>query len=213
MSGAAPDPDAGPQLYLVTPGDFGDADTDTAAALLAAHPVSCLRLALATTDETAWRRAATLLQPLCHARDVALVVTDHYRLVGPLGLDGVHLADRRTTVREARKTLGADAIVGAFVGTSRHDGMTAAEAGADYVAFGPVGDTGPLGDGTRADPDLFAWWAEMIETPVVAEGAIGPAEAASVAAHADFIVPDPALWRDADPAEALTRIMAGTVAA
>ena len=32
----------------------------------------------------------------------------------------------------------SDAIVGAFCGTSRHDGMTAGEMGADYVSFGPV---------------------------------------------------------------------------
>ncbi|HIE71875.1 MAG TPA: hypothetical protein EYP98_17775, partial [Planctomycetes bacterium] len=54
-----------------------------------------------------------------------------------LGLDGVHLTDGSRSVRVARKELGPDAIVGAFCGTSRHDGMVAGEAGADYVALGP----------------------------------------------------------------------------
>ena len=72
--------------------------------------------------------------------------------------------------------------------------MTLAEAGADYVSLGPVGDTGGLGDGSRAEDELFHWWAEMIETPVVAEGGVTPSDAARLAAYADFIVPDPAVW-------------------
>ncbi len=38
----------------------------------------------------------------------------------------------------------------------------------------------------------------MIETPVVAEGGLGPADAARLAPYADFLVPDPKIW--ADPA-------------
>ena len=110
-----------------------------------------------------------------------LVVADHFRLAPRLGLDGVHLTDGARQVRAARKALGADAIVGAFARASRHDGMTAAEIGADYVSFGPVGATG-LGDGSVAPLDLFAWWSEMIEVPVVAEGGLTPALAADLAA-------------------------------
>ncbi len=82
-------------------------------------------------------------------------------LVERLGLDGVHLTDGARTVRKARKDLGADAIVGAFCGVTRHEGISAGEAGADYAAFGPIGATG-LGEG---DYGLFQWWSEMIEVP------------------------------------------------
>ena len=74
-------------------------------------------------------------------------------------------------MRKVRKDLGPDAIIGAFCGDSRHDGMTAGELGADYVSFGPVGPTG-LGDGRLAALELFQWWSEMIEVPCVAEGAL-----------------------------------------
>ena len=45
-----------PQLYLVTPPEF-DLEVFPArlAAVLDAHEVSCVRLALATRDETVWR--------------------------------------------------------------------------------------------------------------------------------------------------------------
>jgi thiamine-phosphate pyrophosphorylase len=74
--------------------------------------------------------------------------------VDRLGLDGVHLTDAARSVRATRKALGADAMVGAACGTSRHDGMAAGEAGADYIAFSPVGDTG-LGD-ARAPSMTFS---------------------------------------------------------
>lgn len=183
------------QLYLVTPRQ-ADLETLTPAlaAALAVHSIACLRIDLGDAPEAEWRRAVNHLMPVAHAHDVALVVAEHHRLVAPLGLDGVHLGTSRTPVREARKALGADRIVGAFGGTTKHLAMTLAEAGADYVSLGPVGDTGALGDGKLVDDEIFRWWAEMIETPVVAEGGVGPEDAGRLAAFADFIVPDMAVW-------------------
>lgn len=183
------------QLYLVTPQAFDPAAfANTLERALKAHPVACLRIDLGTQPEDRWREAAGQLLPVAQAHDVALLIVDHYRLVAPLGLDGVHLGAGRTPVREVRKALGTDRIVGAFAGASRHIGMTLADAGADYVSVGPVGETGDLGDGRRAEDELFHWWAEVIETPVVAEGGVSPSGAARLAPYADFIVPDPSIW-------------------
>ncbi|MEL6479669.1 MAG: thiamine phosphate synthase [Pseudomonadota bacterium] len=187
-------PDA--RLYLVTPERFEpDAFTADLARLFDTVPVACIRLSLgAVAEEDDWRRMANHLMPVCHEADVPLVIAEHYRLVQPLGLDGVHLAQGGPPVRAVRKELGKDAILGAAAGASRHAGMTLAEAGADYVSLGPVGETGALGGGETAPDDLFAWWSEMIETPVVAEGGAGPEEARRLAETADFIVPDRRLW-------------------
>ncbi len=159
-----------------------------------------MRLALATGSEDDIARAADALRAVCHDRDVPLVVTDHFRLAARLGLDGVHLSDGSRQVRAVRKALGADAIVGAYAHASRHDGMTAAEIGADYVSFGPVGDTG-LGDGEIAPFDLFAWWSEMIEVPVVAEGGLDTALAADLAPVADFLALGNEVWGHVDGPE------------
>lgn len=157
--------------------------------------IACVRLALGSeAGEDAWTRAVNHLLPVCHGRDVPLLVTDHYRLVEPLGLDGVHLAASRTPLRAVRSALGPDRIVGAYAGASRHRGLVLGEAGADYVAFGPVGAAGALGDDVRAEDDLFAWWAEMIETPSVAEGGLSLEDARRLAASADFLVPDISVW-------------------
>ena len=182
-----------PRLYLVTPPVFEPSLPDRVAALLDAFDIACLRLTLAASAEDEVARAADALRPVAHARDVPLVVADHHLLVPRLGLDGVHLSDGARQVRAVRKALGKDAIVGAHAHASRHEGMTAGEIGADYVSFGPVGATG-LGDGTVAPLELFAWWSEMIELPVVAEGGLTPALAAELAPVADFLALGPEVW-------------------
>lgn len=196
-----------PQLYLVTPPAFDlEVFPDRLAAVLDTAEFACLRLSLATRDLDAVSRAADTLRQLAHARDIPLVIETHILLVPRLGLDGVHLTDGGRSVRKARKDLGPDAIIGTFCGASRHEGLSAGEAGADYVAFGPVGTT-PLGDGTRADPELFAWWSEMIEVPVVAEGALSAALVATLTPVTDFLAIGEEIWSTEDPAATLRDLL------
>ena len=110
-------------------------------------PVACVRLALATKDEDRLSRAADALREVTHARDVALVITDHVLLAERLGLDGVHLTMPRDRCAMRARSWAQTPLSAAFCGASRHDGMAAGEAGADYVSFGPVQATA-LGDGS-----------------------------------------------------------------
>lgn len=198
-----------PQIYLVTPRAF-DPETfgPVLAAVLDAVPVACVRLALASADEDVLIRTADALREIAHARDIPLVLERHALLAQRLGLDGVHLPrGAGANLRKLRKELGNDAIIGVEAGTSRHDGMTLAEAGADYVSFGPVGET-VLGDGSRAERALFEWWSEMIEVPIVAEGALTPELVADLAPVTDFFAIGDEIWRDPDPVAALRRLAA-----
>jgi thiamine-phosphate pyrophosphorylase len=196
-----------PQIYLVTPPAIDPDFPDRLAAVLDGAEIACLRLALAGRDADAILRAADACRAVAHARDVAVVIETHARLVGRLGLDGVHLTDGARNVRAMRRELGADAIVGAACGATRHEGINAAEAGADYVAFAPVGDS-PLGAAPPAGRDLFAWWSEMIEVPVVAEGALTPALVEALAPVADFLAVGAEIWGAADPLAALRTLLA-----
>ncbi len=197
-----------PQIYLVTPPAFDPADfAPRLARVLDGAAIACLRLALATRDADRVARAADTLREIAHARDVPIVIESHVALVARHGLDGVHLPDGARGVRAARAALGGEAIVGAFARASRHEGITAGEAGADYVAFGPVGDSG-LGEATRAPRDLFLWWSEMIELPVVAEGAFDAALVAELAPVADFFAFGEEIWRGDDPVAALRSLTA-----
>lgn len=195
-----------PQLYLITPTEL-DLSTyaDTLARVLDAHPAACVRLALSSKDEDVLSRAADTLRVVTDAREVALVIADHTLLAERLGLDGVHLSDAARSVRHARKVLGPDAIVGSFCAGSRHDGMSAGEAGADYVAFGPVQQTA-LNDGEIAQADMFQWWSEVIEVPCVAEGQLDAAIMAKLAPMTDFFGVGDEIWGQDDPVAALSTL-------
>ncbi|MDF1855761.1 thiamine phosphate synthase [Pseudooceanicola sp.] len=197
-----------PQLYLITPAEFDlSAFPDQLAAILDSTEIACVRLALASHDEDRINRAADALREITHARDVALVINNHFVLAERLGLDGVHLCDGTRNVRKARKALGPDAIVGSFCSTSRHDGMSAGEAGADYIAFGPV-TAGALGNAEAAEDELFSWWSEMIELPVVAEGGLDLAAIARLAPLTDFFGIGDEIWTAEDPQSALKTLLA-----
>jgi thiamine-phosphate pyrophosphorylase len=197
-----------PQITLITPPAFDpDHFADRIGRVLDGIGIACLRLSLGTRDEDTLMRAADAAREVAHARDVAVVIDNHLILAERLGLDGVHLTDGARQVRKARKDLGADAIVGAFCGASKHDGMTAGEAGADYVAFGPVGET-RLGDGSRAPFDLFDWWSEVIEVPVIAEGALTADLVARFGPVSDFLAVGEEIWGTDDPLAALKGLIA-----
>lgn len=197
-----------PQITLITPPAL-DLEVFPArlAAVLDSVEVACLRLSLASRDEDVILRAGDACRAVAHERDVAIVIENHVLMVERLGLDGVHLTDGARSVRKVRKDLGADAIVGAFCGTSRHEGMSAGEAGADYAAFGPIGESA-LGKGERVDFDVFEWWSQVIEVPSIAEGALTADLVAKFGPVTDFFGVGEEIWAAEDAAKALKALMA-----
>ena len=200
-----------PQIYLITPSEFElSVYPDVLAACLDQVDVGCVRLSLGSKDEARIAKAADALREVTHARDVALVIDSHVMMVEPLGLDGVHLDDAARTIKTVRKDLGADAIIGTNCYASRHNGMTACELGADYISFGPVGDTA-LGNSEKAELELFQWWSEMIEVPVVAEGALSLDLIRTLSPHTDFFGLSDEVWKTEDPAKTLATFAAGMI--
>ncbi|MFA9231591.1 MAG: thiamine phosphate synthase [Microgenomates group bacterium] len=197
-----------PQITLITPPAFDlEVFPDVLAKMLDSVDIACVRLSLASKDQDLVARAADACRMVSHARDVAIVIDNHVLLVERLGLDGVHLTDGARAVRTIRKDLGADAIIGSYCGITRHEGMNAAEAGADYVAFGPIGET-PLGRGEQVDFDLFDWWSKVIEIPVIAEGALTVELIEKFGPVADFFGIGEEIWSNDDPVAALKTLIA-----
>ncbi|GFE66794.1 thiamine phosphate synthase [Litoreibacter roseus] len=197
-----------PQIYLITPPEVELSSFPAALGrVLDSTDIACLRLSLAAKDEDTISRTADLIREDAHNRDIPLIIDTHFRLVERLGLDGVHLTDGARSVRAVRKELGADTVIGAFCGASRHEGFNAGEIGCDYISFGPMTDTG-LGDGTLAEFDIFEWWSQMIELPVVAEGALTVEIVEQLAGVTDFFAVGPEIWSSDDPSTALKALLA-----
>ena len=195
------------KLYIVSPAEFEiEKFSDELKLILDSIEISCFRLALSTQNENVIAKTADVTRDICHSRDVAIVIKDHFLFVEKHGLDGVHLSDGSRNVRKARKNLIKESIVGAFCGNSKHDGLTAGEAGADYISFGPLSKT-TLKDGTIAQNDLFKWWSTMIEIPVVAEGNLNKKVIYSLENDTDFIAFGDELWNEFNPLNKLNQLI------
>lgn len=185
------------QIYLVTPPAIVPAAFVSALeAALDAAPVACFELRLATDDAAAWDAAVAALRAPVQDRGVAFLTAGRPELAAAAGCDGTALLDP-AGYRTARKILGANRIVGAWTGTSRHDAMVVGELGADFV-------------GLTAEPELVGWWAELFEVPCVAGGLIDAGTVpALAAAGADFVAAAEAVWdHPAGPAAGIAAIAA-----
>jgi thiamine-phosphate pyrophosphorylase len=185
------------RLYLITPPAL---DPERFAReleeALAGGDVASLQLRLKDVDDDAVRRAARVLKPVAQERGVAFIMNDRPDLAAELDCDGVHVGEEDAPYAEARRQLGPDRIVGVTCGASRHRALVAAEAGADYVAFGSFFPS-PTKAATkyRATPELLRDWSETTVVPCCAIGGItqencGPL----VEAGADFLAVISAVW-------------------
>jgi len=139
--------------------------------------------------------AAALLAPLCRRRDVAFLVNDRPDLAEKAGADGVHIGQTDASYAEARARLGPERIIGVTCHASRDLAIEAADAGADYVAFGAFFPSATKAADARADLELLSWWSEIMTVPSVAIGGITVANCAPLAAAgADFLAVVSGVW-------------------
>jgi len=74
---------------------------------------------------------------ICKAAHIPLIIDDHIDIMLAVGASGVHLGQSDFPVRQARRILGPDVIIGATV-TTTEQAKRAYDDGADYLGFGPV---------------------------------------------------------------------------
>ncbi|HTT84573.1 MAG TPA: thiamine phosphate synthase [Rhizomicrobium sp.] len=197
------------RLYLITPPSLEPRSfAETLKFALAAGDVATLQLRLKDVTDDEIRRAAELLLPVVQNAGVAFVLNDRPDIAAELGADGVHVGQDDMSYKEARALVGAKAIVGVTCHASRHLAIEAAEAGADYVAFGAFFPTATKEPKARADIELLRWWSELMTTPSVAIGGVTVETAPLlVDAGADFLAVCAGVWCYPDgPAAAVRRL-------
>lgn len=193
------------RLYLITPPRLDDlaAFGRTLASALDAGDVAALQIRLKDVPDEVIAAAVDALMPIAQSRGVAVILNDRPDLAARLGCDGVHVGQSDASYAEARRLVGRDAMVGVTCHDSRHLAMEAAEAGADYVAFGAFFPTTTKEAPTRAEPEILTIWQETMETPCVAIGGITVETAALLAkAGADFLAVSGGVWSHPDGAAA-----------
>jgi thiamine-phosphate pyrophosphorylase len=195
------------RLYLITPPKIElAAFAEELKRALDAGDVASLQLRLKDVSDDEIRRAASDLMPIAQKCGVAFLINDRPDLAAEMGADGVHIGQEDASYNTARAAVGADKIVGVTCHNSRHLAVEAAEAGADYVAFGAFYSTQTKQPKTTAEPEILRWWSGLMTFPCVAIGGITVANAqAFVEAGADFLAVSAGVWAYADGPSAAVR--------
>ncbi|OZB41374.1 MAG: hypothetical protein B7X48_01770 [Acidiphilium sp. 34-60-192] len=153
---------------------------------------------------------------MVHARGVAFLLNDRADLAVATGCDGAHLGQEDLGpggVAAARAALGKLSL-GVTCHDSRHLAIEAANAGADYVAFGAFFPTSTK-QASAARLETLAWWCETMEVPAVAIGGIDAVNCGPlVQAGAEFLAVIGAIWNHPDgPAAGVRALQAAINAA
>jgi thiamine-phosphate pyrophosphorylase len=204
------------RLYLISPEriEYPSIFAAELRAALDGGDVAAFQLRLKDVDDAAIARAADTLRPICQQRDVAFILNDRPDLAVTLDCDGVHVGQDDMPYAEARRIVGPDRQVGVTCKDSRHLAMEAADAGADYVAFGAFFPSTTKTVTTPADPEILQWWSDVMQVPCVAIGGITVENCKPlVAAGTDFLAVAGGVWSYKDGPEAAVRAFNAVFAA
>ena len=185
------------QIYLISPPRIDDVDAflNQLDEVIAAGVVSVFQLRLKDIENREIVLMGKKIVPKLQEAGIALIINDNPRIAKDLHADGVHLGQEDGDINEARKLLGKDTIIGATCHNSKHLGMEAAEAGADYVAFGAFYPTQTKEVIHHAEIEILEWWQDIMEIPCVAIGGINIDNALPIInAGADFIAISSGVW-------------------
>jgi thiamine-phosphate pyrophosphorylase len=194
------------RLYLISPPRLSAANfLSPLQEALKGGDVASFQLRLKNISDDDIRRAVDTLRPVVQANGTAFILNDRPDLAAELGCDGVHIGQEDASYASARAAL-PDGIVGVTCHDSRLLPMEAAEAGADYVAFGAFFPTQTKEPKTSALPEILQWWSEMMVVPCVAIGGITVENApVLIKAGADFLAVSAGVWEHPDGAQAAVR--------
>jgi thiamine-phosphate pyrophosphorylase len=184
------------RLYLITPPKLEPKPfAETLKRALQGGDVASVQLRLKDASAEDILRAGEILASVTQKAGAAFILNDRPDLAAQLGADGVHVGQEDASYAEARAAMGANRIVGVTCHDSRHLAIEAAEAGADYVAFGAFFPTATKDAKTHAEPELLRWWADVMVVPCVAIGGITIDNCRPlIEAGADFLAVASSVW-------------------
>ncbi len=163
-----------PPLCLITDEDSAADQLASSVDRACAGGCRWVQLRRKTYEAADTYKLAVELRRITEGYDARLLINDRIDVALAVGADGVHLPGQGMSVHAARELIGPDKLLGRSVHSAEEvEGL--AEAGLDYLQFGPVFFTPskaafgePQGLGGLAD------LAERTELPVVAVGGIEP---------------------------------------
>ena len=131
---------------------------------------------------------ASELVKICHQYQVPLIINDDVELAARVGADGVHIGKEDGAIAQARRRLGADAIIGVSCYNFVEQALDAQNQGATYVAFGRFFPSTSKPLAAPAHIETLRQAKLLLTIPIVAIGGILPENGAPLlTAGADFL--------------------------
>lgn len=202
-----------PRLYAILDAEVAQrhhADLIAAARTLFDAGVLWLQYRDKVHDDATVLRNAQAIRATCVHPSARLILNDRVHLVTASGFHGVHLGQEDMAPETARERLTRDAIIGLSTHTLEQAFAGEKAAAVDYVAFGPVFETG-----SKVNPEMCVGLGglrsvrQLVSKPLVAIGGISAESAGEVLnAGADSIAVIGALFAtDGNIAEAARDLM------
>jgi len=167
-------------LYLVLDRPFlkGRDEVEAARAAIKGG-ARVLQLRDRTGEKGEMLAVASKLRELCAREGVLFIVNDHLDLALATGADGLHLGQTDLPLKEARRLLPIDSLLGLSC-HSAEEAKAAEEAGADYVALGSIFPTTSKEKARVIGLETLARASKSISLPIVAIGGINQENVAQV---------------------------------
>ncbi len=125
-----------------------------------------------TQDHKRRQHEAQELRILCTRFDSLLIINDDIELAQAVNADGVHLGRDDSAPAHVRALLGFSRIIGVSCYNSVARAMAAAQAGADYIAFGSFYTSQVKPSAVQASIDLIPNARAQMALPIAAIGGI-----------------------------------------
>ena len=123
---------------------------------------------------------ATAVQRICRRSRCRLIINDRLDVALAVGADGVHLGQEDLPLAAARKLVGGEKIIGVSTHTAQQ-ALSAEQAGADYIGFGPLfGTTTKTTGYTARGLGQLQAVRQQVRIPIVAIGGITAERAPAV---------------------------------
>ena len=108
---------------------------------------------------------------MCHKYNVPLIINDNVEVALKSGADGVHVGIEDTPVKDIRRRVPTNFIIGATCKTTEQAKIAEAE-GADYMGVGAVFPSPTKGDAVRITKEQLREIVSSVSIPAVAIGGI-----------------------------------------
>lgn len=111
------------------------------------------------------------IKKICASKKIPLIINDNVKIAKETDACGVHIGQSDMELKEARKILGADKIIGVSCQTVEQ-ALQAEKNGADYLGVGAVFSTSTKTDADNVPLSTLKEICSSVKIPVVAIGGI-----------------------------------------